>query len=234
LVLDFLAHLEVERHNSVRSRNARLAAVRAFANYVALQCPPALQLAQQTLTIPMKRFNKPLLGFLSREEVQALLAAPDANTWCGRRDRILIALLYNTGARVSELIGIRVADVTLEATPSVCLHGKGRKQRTVPLWKETAVEIRHWLQYVGLRAEQPFVPSRRGLPMTRSNVAERIALAVTAAINKCPQLQQRKVSPHTLRHTTAMHQHFHAIGAAVGEKISTVRLRRTEHRNHLG
>lgn len=205
LVLDFLAHLEAERHNSVRSRNARLAAVRAFANYVALQCPPALQLAQQILAIPMKRFDKPLLGFLSRDEVQALLAAPDANTWCGRRDRILIALLYNTGARVSELIGIRVADVTLEATPSVCLHGKGRKQRTVPLWKETAVEIRHWLQYVGLRAEQPLVPSRRGLPMTRSSVAERIVLAVTGAIKTCPQLQQRKVSPHTLRHSTAMH-----------------------------
>jgi len=205
LVLEFLAHLEAERHNSVRSRNARLAAVRAFAHYVALQCPPALQLAQQILAIPMKRFDKPLLGFLSRDEVQALLTAPDANTWCGRRDRILIALLYNTGARVSELIGIRVADVTLEVTPSVCLHGKGRKQRTVPLWKETAVQIRHWLQYVGLRAEQSLVPSRRGLPMTRSNVAERIALAVTAATKKCPQLHQRKVSPHTLRHTTAMH-----------------------------
>ncbi|MBI6557123.1 site-specific integrase [Pseudomonas veronii] len=130
LVLDFLAHLEAERHNSVRSRNARLAAVRAFANYVALQCPPALQLAQQILAIPMKRFDKPLLGFLSRDEVQALLAAPDANTWCGRRDRILIALLYNTGARVSELIGIPVADVTLEAMPSVCLHGNRRNAST--------------------------------------------------------------------------------------------------------
>jgi site-specific recombinase XerD len=205
LVLDFLAHLESERHNSVRSRNARLAAVRAFANYVALQCPPALQLAQQILAIPMRRFDKPLLGFLSRAEVQALLAAPDANTWCGRRDRILIALLYNTEGRVSELIGIRVADVTVEAMPSVCLYGKVRKQRTVPLWKETAVEIRHWMQYVGLRAEQPLVTSRRGLPITRSSVAERISLAVTAAIKTCPQLQQRKVSPHTLRHSTAMH-----------------------------
>ncbi|MBK5415393.1 tyrosine-type recombinase/integrase [Pseudomonas sp. TH31] len=153
----------------------------------------------------MMRFDKPLLGFLSHDEVQALLAAPDANTWCGRRDHILIALLYNTRARVSELIGIRVADVTLEATPSVCLHGKGCKQRTVPLWKETAVEIRHWMQYVGLRAEQPLVPSRRGLPMTLSSLTERISLAVTAAIKTCPQLQQRKVSPHTLRHSTAMH-----------------------------
>jgi integrase/recombinase XerD len=205
LVLDFLAHLETERHNTVRSRNARLAAVRAFAHYVALQCPPALQLAQQILAIPMKRFEKPMLGFLSRDEVQALLAAPDTATWCGRRDRLMFALLYNTGARVSEMIGIRVADVTLAATSSVRLHGKGRKQRTVPLWKETVVEIRHWLKYADLRAEQCLVPSRNGLPMTRTNVAERLTLAVTAATKQCPQLQGRKVSPHTVRHATAMH-----------------------------
>ena len=145
LVLDFLAHLETERHNTVRSRNARLAAVRAFANYAALQCPPALQLVQQILAIPMKRFERPMLGFLSRKEVPALLAAPDAATWCGRRDVAMFALLYNTGARVSEMIGLRVADVTLAATSSVRLHGKGRKQRTVPLWKETAAAIRQWL-----------------------------------------------------------------------------------------
>lgn len=205
LVLEFLAHLETERHNTVRSRNARLAAVRAFAHYVALQCPPALQLAQQILAIPMKRFEKPMLGFLSRDEMQALLAAPDTATWCGHRDRIMFALLYNTGARVSEMIGIRVADVTLATTSSVRLHGKGRKQRTVPLWKETAVAIRGWLKYADLRAEQCLVPNRNGLPMTRTNVAERLTLAVTAATQQCPQLQGRKVSPHTVRHATAMH-----------------------------
>ncbi len=205
LVLDFLAHLETERHNTVRSRNARLAAVRAFAHYIALQCPPALQLAQQILAIPMKRFEKALLGFLSREEVQAVLAAPDAATWCGRRDRVMFALLYNTGARVSEMIGIRVADVTLAATSSLRLHGKGRKQRTVPLWKETAAEIRDWLKHADLRSEQPLVPTRNGQPMTRTNVAERLTLAVATATKRCPQLQGRKISPHTLRHTTAMH-----------------------------
>lgn len=205
LVLDFLTHLETERHNTVRSRNARLAAVRAFAHYVALQCPPALQLAQQILAIPMKRFERPLLGFLSRDEVQALLAAPDAGTWCGRRDRVMFALLYNTGARVSEMIGIRVADVTLAATSSVRLHGKGRKQRTVPLWKETAAEIRDWLKYAHLRADQPIAPSRMGLPMTRTNVADRLRLAITAATTRCPQLAGRAISPHSLRHTTAMH-----------------------------
>ena len=205
LVLDFLAHLETERHNTVRSRNARLAAVRAFARYVALQFPPALQLAQQILAIPMKRFERPMLGFLSREEVQALLAAPDAATWCGHRDIAMFALLYNTGARVSEMIGIRVADVTLAATSSVRLHGKGRKQRTVPLWKETAAEIRRWLEYAELRADQPLIPNRNGMPMTRTNVADRLTLAVTAATKTCPQLAGRRISPHTWRHTTAMH-----------------------------
>lgn len=205
LVLGFLDALETERHNAVRSRNVRLAAVRSFAHFVALQCPPALQLIQQIQAIPMKRFEKPLIGFLSRDEVQALLAAPDTTTWCGRRDRVLLTLLYNTGARVSELIGIQVADVTLATTSSVRLHGKGRKQRTVPLWKETAVEIRLWLQYAGLQASQSLVPNRQGLPMTRSNVAERIALATNSATKQCPQLQGRRVSPHTLRHTTAMH-----------------------------
>jgi integrase/recombinase XerD len=205
LVLSFLTYLETERHNTVRTRNARLATIRAFAHYVALQCPPALKLAQQIQAIPMKRFEKPLLGFLSREETQALLAAPDERFWCGRRDRILLALLYNTGARVSELTGIKVADVTLTLTPSVRLHGKGRKQRTVPLWKETAGKIRQWLQYAELKAEQPLVPTRMGLPMTRSNVADRIELAVAEASKHCCSLQDRKVSPHTLRHTTAMH-----------------------------
>ena len=188
LVLDFLAYLESERHNTIRSRNVRLAAVRAFAHYVALQYPPALQLAQQILAIPMKRFERPMLGFLSRDEVQALLAAPDAATWCGRRDRIMFALLYNTGARVSEMIGVRVADVTLAATSSVRLQGKGRKQRTVPLWKETATEIRDWLRYAQLRTEQPLVPNRSGLPMTRTNVADRLTLAITEATRLCPQL----------------------------------------------
>ncbi len=108
----------------------------------------------------MKRFDRPLLGFLSRGEVQALLTAPDPATWCGRRDRVLLQLLYNTGARISELIGIRVCDLELDVTPSVRLHGKGRKQRTVPLWKETVVEIRHWLQSAGLQKDQALLPNR--------------------------------------------------------------------------
>ena len=205
LVLGFLTHLETQRHNTARSRNARLAAVRAFAHYIAWQCPEALPVTQRILAIPMKRFEKPLLGFLSREEVQAVLAAPDASTWCGRRDQVLLAVLYNTGARVSELIGIRVADVTFAATSSIRLHGKGRKQRTVPLWRPTAIALRDWLRYAGLQADQPVVPARGGMPMTRTSVAERLALAVAVATASCPTLRGRRISPHTLRHTTAMH-----------------------------
>jgi site-specific recombinase XerD len=208
LILGFLTYLETERHNRVRSRNARLAALRAFARYVAMQCPPALLLVQRILAIPMKRFDKPLLGFLSRDEVQALLTAPDLTTWCGRRDRVLLQLLYNTGARVSELIGIRFRDLELDVMPSVRLHGKGRKQRTVPLWKETVVEIRRWLQYNGVQKvqkDQPVLPNRWGKPMTRSNIAQRIARAVSTATPQCPSLEGRSICPHTLRHTTAMH-----------------------------
>lgn len=205
LVLNFLGYLESERHNSVRTRNARLASIRAFAHYVALQCPEALAFSQQIQAIPMKLFEKPMLGFLSREEIQALLEAPSEKSWCGCRDRVLLTVLYNTGARVSELIGIRVGDVELTSSPSVRLHGKGRKQRTLPLWKETATTIRDWLAYAKLTTGQPLVPTRKGLSMTRSNVAERIALAVRSASSVCPQLRNRKVTPHTLRHTTAMH-----------------------------
>jgi integrase/recombinase XerD len=205
LILGFLDYLEYERHNSIRSRNARLAAIRSFSHYLALQSPQTLHQAQQILAIPMKRFEKPLLGFLSRDETRALLAAPNTNSWFDQRDRILLAILYNTGARVSELIGIRVSDVTFDEVPCVRLHGKGRKQRSVPLWKETVVQIRQWVQQQCLRPDQPLVPNRHGQPMTRANAAERVALAVTAAANQCPQLRGRHITPHSLRHTVAMH-----------------------------
>jgi integrase/recombinase XerD len=154
LVSGFLDHLETARGNCVRSRNARLAAIHAFYRYVSLQYPPALKLAQQILAIPLKRFEKPLLGFLSAEEMKAVLAAPDRSTRTGQRDQVMFALLYNTGSRVSELINIRVQDVQLSANPpSVCLHGKGRKQRTIPLWRETAARVRGWVKGQALKPE---------------------------------------------------------------------------------
>ncbi|MCP3713489.1 site-specific integrase [Paraburkholderia sp. CNPSo 3274] len=205
LITAFLDNLDTARSNSIRSRNARLSAIRTFYHYVTMRCPQALHLAQQILSIPTKRFERPLLGFLSREEVHALLDAPDADTWFGQRDRLLLALLYNTGARVSELTGMRVADVTLAATPWVRLHGKGRKQRAVPLWRETAAAIRHWIREQGLQPEQPLLPSRHGGPMTRANVAERFSLALTAAGRTCPSLMKRHITPHSMRHTVATH-----------------------------
>lgn len=205
LTLGFLDHLETERKNSIRSRNARLAVVRGFARYVALQNPAALSTAQQILAIPMKRYVKPLLGFLSRQEVQAILSAPDSATWYGRRDRILLKLLYNTGARVSELLNIRVGDVQLGVMSSVRMHGKGRKQRSVPLWKETAAELKRWIHAESLKPDEPLLPNRWGTQMTRSNVAQRISRAVQLAAPCCPTLAEQNISPHTFRHTTAMH-----------------------------
>jgi site-specific recombinase XerD len=141
LIIAFLDHLEVKRRNTIRSRNARFAAIRSFLHYAALKDPTALPTIQSVLAIPMKRFEKPLIGYLSRKEIQALIDAPDAGTWCGQRDRAMLATLYNTGARVSELIAMTVGDVVLQRSSSVRIHGKGRKERTVPLWPTTAAPI---------------------------------------------------------------------------------------------
>ena len=138
--------------------------------------------------------------------MKAVLAAPDRSTRTGQRDQVMFALLYNTGARVSELINIRVQDVQLTANPpSVCLHGKGRKQRTIPLWRETATRVRDWVKRQALKPEQPLFSNRFGDRMTRAAVADRMASAVAAAIERCPQLRGRHITCHTVRHATAMH-----------------------------
>lgn len=206
LVLAFLDHLERDRGNTSRSRNARLAAIRSFLHYAARHDIASLPVIQRTLAIPMKRYDKPLLGFLSRDEMQAILDAPDTANWTGRRDQALFTVLYNTGARVSEVIGLRVSDVILEGSPCVHIHGKGRKQRTIPLWRSTAALLRIWKRDLdGAATAAPMFPNRDGAPMTRSNVTQRLALYVKAAAERSPQLLGRQVSPHTIRHTTAMH-----------------------------
>ena len=149
LVLAFLDDLEAQRHNAVRSRNARLAAIRAFLHYAALEEPTALPGIQQVLAIPMKRFDRPLVGFLSREEMEAVLQAPDSHTWSGLRDCALLTTLYNSGARVSEIIAARRVDLECEHGQALHLHGKGRKERVVPLWKQTAKLLREWLPGLG-------------------------------------------------------------------------------------
>jgi site-specific recombinase XerD len=206
LILSFLDHLEKKRSNSVRTRNARLAALRAFLKYAAHYDLTALLVIEQALAIPMKRFERPVLGFLSREEMQAILDAPDTRTWAGERDRVLFSLMYNTGARVSEAIGLRVGEVVVDGTAVAHLHGKGRKNRSVPLWRTTANLIRSWKRRLDCTGEEKFLfPNRSGGCMTRSNVTRRLELAVSAASVRCPQLARRSISPHSVRHTTAMH-----------------------------
>jgi site-specific recombinase XerD len=205
LVLEFLDHIEKDRLNSPRTRNVRLAAIRSFMRYALVRDPASLAIAQRVLDIPAKRFDRPVLGFLTREEVDAILDAPDRTTWSGRRDAVLFATLYNTGARVSEITGLRVANVLLERESAVHLHGKGRKQRVVPLWKSTAAQLRDWLREIDRSPENPIFPNRAGRTLSCSGVQNRLQLAVTKAIERCPSLAGRRISPHTIRHSTAMH-----------------------------
>ena len=205
LVLAFLDHLERDRRNSIRSRNARLAAIRSFVHFAAFKEPAALPSLQRVLAIPMKRFDRPLLGFLSKDEIHAILGAPSANRWSGQRDRIMFATLYNTGARVSELTGLRVADVILEGSACVHLHGKGRKNRSVPLWRTTTTQLRHWLPRIDSRPDRPLFPSTRGGRLARPAVTARLRLAVQRAVGQCPSLANLHISPHCVRHSTAMH-----------------------------
>jgi site-specific recombinase XerD len=201
----FLDYLEIERHNTIRSRNARFAALRSFLNFATRKEPAALGTIQGVLAVPMKRFERPLLGYLTREEIEAVLDAPEGNTWCGQRDRVMLMMLYNTGARVSELIRLTPGSVVLEGSACVHLHGKGRKERTVPLWRTTAGVLRQWLRRHPRAADQPLFPNRVGGPMTRTGVTDRLKLAVTKAAKRHPELTKRHISPHTIRHSTAMH-----------------------------
>jgi len=201
----FLDHLEKVRGNCVRSRNARFAAIRAFMVFAASQDPASLPTIQRVLAIPMKHFERPVLGSLSRIEMQAILEAPDRSRWSGQRDQVLLAAMYNTGARVSEIIAIRVADLLLEISSTVKIHGKGRKDRVLPLWPGTAKRLREWLKRIRREPEAPLFPNANGNPLTRSGIEHRLRRAVQIAAVACPSLRGRQISPHTIRHTTAMH-----------------------------
>lgn len=205
LVLAFLDHLEQVRGNTIRSRNARLAAVRSFIRYASTEEPTALPTGQRVLAIPTKRHPKPLLGFLSREDMHAILDAPPAETRTGQRDRALFLTLYNTGARISEALGLTIGDVLLDGTPRVVLRGKGRKERTVPLWARTARVLAAWIRTHGGGPADRLFPNGRHGPLTRSGAAQRLAIAVDRAAQACPSLRGHRISPHVVRHTTAMH-----------------------------
>jgi site-specific recombinase XerD len=200
LILAFLEDLERRRNNSVRSRNLRLTALRAFLKFAGRHDLASLSSVEQALGVPMKRFERPMLGFLSREEMLAVIGQPGAS-WTSQRDHLLLTMLYNTGARVSEIVAVRVAGVVLD--PSACVHlqGKGRKQRAVPLWKSPVQEVRAWLRCnPALAADAPLLPNRDGRAMTRQNVNQRFDIAVTRATQTHPSLARRHVSPHTVRH----------------------------------
>lgn len=207
LVLGFLDHLEKERGNCARSRNLRLVAIRSFLRYAAHRDPTALPTVQRVLSIPMKRFDRPLLGFLSRAEMQAIIEAPDRSTSSGLRDHVMLTTLYNTGARVSEIVALRVADLDpgVGSGASVRIRGKGRKERATPLWRSTARLVGDWLDRTSRDPGAPLFPNRHGRPLSRSGVEQRLRAAVIAAEKRCPSLRGRRITPHTLRHTTAMH-----------------------------
>lgn len=204
-ILSFLDYLERERGNSVRTRNLRLTAIHSFVRYASLRDPTAWPLAQRLLAISTKRFDRPVIEFLSREEVGALLEAPDRDTWSGHRDAVLFAVLYNTGARVSEATRLRSSDILLDRASALHLHGKGRKERVVPIWKSTASQLRAWATHIDSAPDAPVFPNRAGKPLSRSGVEHRLQLAIEKAAERCPSLTGRRISPHTLRHTTAMH-----------------------------
>jgi len=204
-LLAFLDHLERQRGNSARSRNARLAALRSFARFVALREPGSLELVTRALAIPNKRSDRRMVRSLARSEIEAILAAPDRTTWTGRRDHALILALYNTGARVSEICSLERAQISFGASTSLRLHGKGRKERAVPLWRKTAQILKAWFTELH-GAPHPFAfPNARGGPLTRFGVAHILRLAVEGSLPACPSLVNRRVSPHVVRHSTAMH-----------------------------
>jgi site-specific recombinase XerD len=205
LILAFLDHLETHRGNGPRTRNLRLTAIRSFMRYASVCDPTALPIAQRVLAIPGKRFDRPALEFLSREEVKALLNAPDRSTWSGQRDAVLLATLYNTGARVSEITGLCVTDILTDRASALRLHGKGRKERIIPLWKTTAQLLRAWLSHIDSSPGTPVFSNRTGVRLSRSGVQYRLSVALATATSSCPSLAGRRISPHTLRHTTAMH-----------------------------
>lgn len=206
LIMAFLDHLERQRHNSVRSRNARLAALRSFLKFAAHRDVSSLHVIERALGVPVKRFERPMFGYLTRDEMLAVIGTPDG-TWIGQRDHVLFLMLYNAGARVSEITAVKVSDVVLDSGAAcVHLHGKGRKQRSVPLWRSTVKTVRAWLRLnPQFEAASALLPNRNGQAMTRTNVALRLALAVRSATGGFPDLAKRRVSPHTIRHTTAMH-----------------------------
>lgn len=205
VILSFLDHLETGRRNSIRSRNQRLAAIRSLFRYIALRDPESVSVAARILTIPLKRADRRLIGYLTRKEIEAILDAPDRAAWIGRRDYALLLTFYNTGARLSEMTMLKRSAVVFGASASVHLHGKGRKDRQVPLWTNTARVLRSWFAEIASFPNDIAFPNARKGMLSSDGVAYILNAAVQHAIPKCPSLKMKRITPHVLRHTTAMH-----------------------------
>jgi integrase/recombinase XerD len=204
LIVAFLGHLEHDRNSSARTRNARLAAVHSMFRFAALAHPEHAEMIARVLAIPPKRADRPVVTFLTAPEVDALLAAPDRSTWLGRRDHALLLLTIQTGLRVSELTGLRRPDVALDRGAHVRCFGKGRKERVTPLTKPTVAVLRAWLLDERGEPNDPLFPANHGGQLSRDAVERLLAKHAAVAAVNCPTLRQKRVSPHVLRHTSAM------------------------------
>jgi integrase/recombinase XerD len=211
----FLQHLESVRKNSVRTRNARLGAIHSFFQYVALEEPALALHCQRILAVPNKRHERRPIEFLSREEMDALLAVPNLSTWLGRRDRTLLLVAVQTGLRVSELTGLNCQDVVLGTGAHERCLGKGRKQRCTPLRPQTARMLDAWLRERQGLSEDPVFPSIRGSRLSRDAVERLITKYTQRAEPTCPSLKRKNVSPHVLRHAAAMDLLHHGVDRSV-------------------
>lgn len=204
LIGAFLDHLEQARGNSARTRNVRLAAIHSFFRYLALQDPTHSAVVQRVLAMPSKRYDRRPIGFLTRPEMEALLAAPARHTWAGQRDHALLLVALQTGLRVSELVGLRCQDIRLGTGAHVHCHGKGRKERCTPLRKDAVAVLRTWLRARAGAPSDPAFPNARGSALSRDGVEDLLAKHLTVARTRCHSLKSKRVSPHVLRHSTAM------------------------------
>ena len=203
LILDFLDSLETQRGNSVRTRNARLAAIKAFFRYLECRVPACLDLCQQVHALPTKRFDRAVVDYLDEEDMQAILDAPDPSTESGVRDRAMLHLAYATGVRVSELVRLKCQDLG-EDCEIIHILGKGRLERTLPLWKETEIALKEWLAVRPNANFDNLFLNARGKPMTRHGFAHRLGLHAATAQQQRRSIARKKVSPHVLRHSCAM------------------------------
>jgi len=204
LVGAFLDHLERDRHNGVRTRNSRLAAIHSLFRWAALRHPEHAASIQRVLAIPPKRFERDLVTFLTEQEVDALLGACDRTTWTGRRDHALMVLAIQSGLRISELAGLTCADVVLGAGAHVHCVGKGRKERRTPLVRQTVQVLRVWLAERTGWPLEPLFPTITGQGLSRDAIEHRLAHYVAKASQSCPSIRNKQVTAHTLRHTAAM------------------------------